>query len=92
MENILKFLEDLFEFCRRAATDDLYFNRIEGEVADMKNNEREALIERINGMSEEQLRVVAEVIPVELCMERISSELAKAKQFEQTVKAAVSGI
>ena len=52
----------------------------------MTKRERDALIERVNGMSEEELQVVSEIIPVELCMARISNELISAKIFREKVE------
>lgn len=42
-----------------------------------KRNEEE-LVNVIKAMSEDELRVIASIIPVEMCMERIQSELNAA--------------
>ena len=55
----------------------------------MTKRERDALIERVNGMSEEELQVVSEIIPVELCMARISNELISAKTFREKLRVLV---
>lgn len=50
--------------------------------------EKKELAERIKAMTPEELVIVAENIPVEMCMARINSELARAAEFERSVKEA----
>ena len=45
----------------------------------MSNRERKELTERIKGMSQEELLIVSETIPVDLCLARIQKELDKIK-------------
>ena len=58
----------------------------------MKDSERRELIERVKAMSKEELELVAEIIPVDLCLKRIDAELQKAKQFEKSIKSAMNGL
>lgn len=58
----------------------------------MKDSERRELIERVKAMSREELELVAEIIPVDLCLKRIDSELQKAKEFEKSIKSAMNGL
>lgn len=58
----------------------------------MKDSERRELIERVKAMSDEELQLVSEIIPVDLCLKRIDAELQKAKQFEKSIKSAMSGL
>ena len=50
--------------------------------------EQKELAERIKAMSPEELAIVVENIPVEMCMARINSALARAAEFERSVKEA----
>ena len=56
------------------------------EKKEMNSKEIKELTERIKGMSREELEVVAGVIPVDLCLERINAELKKAKELEDSIK------
>lgn len=51
----------------------------------MTQAEIEMLKKRINGMSAEELKIVSETIPVELCFNRVGKELQTAMD---TIKAA----
>lgn len=59
---------------------------IKVEINTMSNRERKELTERIKGMSVEELEIVADTIPVELCLARIQKELDKAKEMENSIK------
>lgn len=50
------------------------------------------LTERILGMSQEELELVADTIPIELCLKRIHKELDRAKNFESLVKNAIGSL
>ena len=50
--------------------------------------EQKELAERVKAMTPEELAIVAENIPVSFCMARINSELARAAEFERSVKEA----
>ena len=58
----------------------------------MTRMEKEEFIERIKGMSQEELELVVELIPVDMCMARVNKELDRLKAFENSVKSAVNGI
>ena len=58
----------------------------------MTHMEKEELSRRIKAMSREELEVVLNNIPVELCLMRIEREFDKLKAFEDSVKSAVSGV
>ena len=57
----------------------------------MTRMEKEEFIERIKGMSQEELELVVEIIPVDMCMDRVNKELDRLKAFENSVKSAVNG-
>ena len=57
----------------------------------MTRMEKEEFIERIKGMSQEELELVVEIIPVDMCMARVNTELDRLKAFENSVKSAVNG-
>lgn len=58
----------------------------------MTHMEKEELSRRIKAMSREELEVVLDNIPVELCLMKIEREFDRLKAFEDSVKSAVSGI
>ena len=57
----------------------------------MTRMEKEEFIERIKGMSQEELELVVEIITVDMCMARVNKELDRLKAFENSVKSAVNG-
>ena len=57
----------------------------------MTRMEKEEFIDRIKGMSQEELELVVEIIPVDMCMARVNKELDRLKAFENSVKSAVNG-
>ena len=50
------------------------------------------LIERIQGMNQVELELVANTIPIELCLNRIHKEIDKARKFESLVKNAIGSL
>lgn len=58
----------------------------------MTHMEKEELSRRVKAMSKEELEIVVNSIPVELCLMRIEREFDKLKAFEDSVKSAVSGV
>ena len=50
--------------------------------------EREEFVSRIKGMSTEEMEIVADLIPIDICMKRIEKELEKAKLFKDAIKEA----
>ena len=77
--------KETLKFIKRLLCRELYIQNYIKEDG-MTKRERDALIERVNGMSEEELKVVSEIIPVELCIARISNELISAKIFREKVE------
>ena len=51
----------------------------------MTNQAREELITVVKAMSDEELELVVDYIPVELCLKRIDKELTKAKEVQMIV-------
>lgn len=51
--------------------------------------ERNELTERFLGMSDEEKELFVDLIPVEMCVDRIQRELDKAKEFERSIKNAI---
>lgn len=60
--------------------------------AAMIHMEKEELSRRVKAMSREELEVVLDSIPVELCLMKIEREFDRLKAFEDSVKTAVSGV
>lgn len=58
----------------------------------MTHMEKEELTRRVKAMSREELEVVLNNIPIELCLMRIEREFDRLKAFEDSVKSAVSGV
>ena len=58
----------------------------------MTHMEKEELSRRVKAMSREELEVVLNNIPIELCLMRIEQEFDRLKAFEDSVKSAVSGV
>ena len=56
-------------------------------TARMTDRERHELIERIKGMSVEELEVVIDIIPIDICMKRITDEINKAKDVQNSLLA-----
>ena len=47
---------------------------------------KDELVKRTQAMSEEEMKIVLENIPVELCIKRIEDEIAKHKAFMVAVQ------
>lgn len=58
----------------------------------MTHMEKEELSRRVKAMSREELEIVLNNIPIELCLMRIEREFDRLKAFEDSVKSAVSGV
>ena len=52
----------------------------------MTNLEKEEFISRIKGLDDEEMELVADLIPIELCMKRLEKELDKLKSLENWVE------
>ena len=55
----------------------------------MTKFEEEEFINRIKGMSRQELEIVADILPIELCMARIQKELDKAKRVEDYIRGTI---
>ena len=51
----------------------------------MTNLAREELISRVKGLDEEEMELVVNLIPVDMCLKRIGKELDKLKSVENWV-------
>lgn len=58
----------------------------------MTKIEKEEFIKRMKGMSREELELVVEIVPIDLCLRRINKEIDRLRTFEDSVKSAVSGL
>lgn len=58
---------------------------------EMTRIEKEEFVNRIKGMSQEELELVVDIIPVDLCVARVNKELERLRTFENSVKWAVNG-
>ena len=56
----------------------------------MTKLERDELVSRIKGMSKEELEIVVDCLPVEMCLNRIAKEIDKAQTFEKRVTEAIN--
>ena len=52
----------------------------------MTETVRVELENRVKGMSDDELEVIVDTIPVNLCLERIRRELNKASEFDRQIK------
>lgn len=66
-------------------------NNIENSLNLDEVRKRE-LIARFEAMSIEEQKLLLEIIPAELCIERINSELIKARNFRDTVSNAICAV
>lgn len=55
----------------------------------MTKFEEEEFVNRIKGMSRQELEIVADILPIELCMARIQKELDKAKRVEDYIRGTI---
>ena len=62
------------------------------ELNRMTKIEKEEFIKRMKGMSREELELVVEIVPIDLCLRRINNEIDRLRTFEDSVKSAVSGL
>lgn len=52
----------------------------------------EELIRRTEALTKEQMELILEHIPVDLCLARVSKELAKNKKFIDSVQSAMTKV
>lgn len=58
----------------------------------LSDADKRELTERFKGMSPAEIDIFMDLVPVELCIKRIEKDLNKAKEFEKTIKSAMSGL
>ena len=56
----------------------------------LTNADVEALTERFLGLSPAEQAIFVDLIPVEMCLDRIHRELERAKKFEESIRRIVS--
>ncbi len=84
--NIMKIDEATKEAMSRASSAD--YSKTNG----LTQAEVNELTERFKGMSQEEMELFVDIIPVELCLSRIHKELDKAKEFEAMIKSAMTSL
>lgn len=52
----------------------------------MSELEKQEIINRVNAMSREEKEVVASVLPVDVCQNRVTAEIERLLTFEKKVK------
>lgn len=62
------------------------------EVEELSEPHKEKLVRYIKGMSVAEQMLALECIPVEMCMARISKEIAELKDFKSTINGAMSAL
>lgn len=55
----------------------------------MSEPERQKLIQVVQNFDEEELEIVVDTIPLEMCFARIKKEINRAKEFESIIKTVV---
>ena len=55
----------------------------------MTKLEEDEFVNRVKGMSREEMEIIADILPVELCMARIQKELDKAKRVEDYIRGTI---
>lgn len=55
------------------------------KTTDMSDTERREFADRIRALSDEELGIVIDNIPIEMCMQRIQNELNRYSMLEQRI-------
>ena len=74
-----RYLEPIEEFVKEHDPANLKMTKVE----------EEEFINRIKGMSRQELEIVADILPIDLCMARIQKELDKAKRVEDYIRGTI---
>lgn len=69
----------------------IYNNRPQ-KVEELSEPHKEKLIRHIKGMSVAEQMLALESIPIEMCIARISKEIAELKDFKSTINGAMSAL
>lgn len=64
---------------------------ISASCKSMSARERRELVERVQAMSPEELAIVVDVIPVEMCLAKVTSEIQRLKGTEKALYDIVRG-
>ena len=88
----MEFVRNLYGQVVRALTwlrtgKELKINQIVKENYMMTDTERRDFMDVVKAMSTEEMEIVADTIPVELCLARIEKEIGKAKDMRDSIKA-----
>ena len=86
METIRHWFGRIIEIYQGIKNNELKINAIIEETTDMNECEKREFINRVKAMSMEELEIIADILPVELCLGRIHKELDKANQMRDTIK------
>lgn len=62
------------------------------EPSELTKAEVNELTERFKGMSQAEMELFIDIVPVDLCLNRIKKELNKAKEFEESIKGVMAKI
>lgn len=60
--------------------------------ANLNEHEKKELTNRFKAMTKDELELFMDLVPIELCLNRIQKELDKSKAFEEAIKAATAGL
>ena len=55
----------------------------------LSDADKRELRERFKGMSQPEIDIFMDLVPVELCLAKVQKELDKAKEFERAIKSAI---
>ena len=66
------------------------FKPLSGTENAMTQMERDELAARIKGMSQEELKIVLDCIPVEMCLTRVAKEIDKLQAFKNSINNAMT--
>lgn len=68
-------------------------NSIKSEKpSELSKAEVAELTERFKGMSQAEMELFIDIVPIDLCLNRIHKELDRAKEFEMMIKSAMTSL
>lgn len=87
----------LDKVCKEPVKTDKFTSAFGDSVGTIKNTgmtdaEKKEFTDRVKAMSEEELELFVDLIPVDLCLKRIEGKLNRAREFEATIKNAMAGL
>ena len=92
MKTARKHITTLIDIFRSTIHNDLKVQKIRNRkennemVETISSREKRELADRIKAMSTEELAIVTENIPVEMCLARIQDEINRVKALEDSIK------